>query len=237
MPSRRDGDPRTARGAESARSTTRQRAQLARTPTINDLPTSPPSLDLPRQLLYRALHVLNLGEVMHPKVCVFMVGLPGAGKSRIINLRYVSDHRRGMRKVNTTVVVDLDKEIIHHPEYDPKDPDKLYLHRGRRRTCADARVEARFLSGLTSGTTRRLTSTAPAPTWSARSAGWRKHAKRGSSSRRCTSACQRVQPSCVRRCASRREPREDTDIPEEAQACHRGGPAARRRGGDHRRHI
>ena len=123
-------------------------------------PRPPPAsqLDgLPRRLAYRALHCFAVGEVMHDKVAVFMVGLPGAGKSRVIDLRYVTDHRNGCRKVNSTCIVDLDREIAEHPQYDPADPDKLYLARGQDAyRWADARVEERFLNGLADPRVRRL---------------------------------------------------------------------------------
>mmetsp|Transcript_19096 Transcript_19096/g.48915 ORF Transcript_19096/g.48915 Transcript_19096/m.48915 type:complete len:269 (+) Transcript_19096:45-851(+) len=118
----------------------------------------PPKLgSIGATVLYRCLHVFNLGEVVHPRVAIFMVGLPGSGKSRIINLRYATDHRNGCRAVNSTVVVDLDREIVEHPQYDPKDPDRLYLAGGQDAyKWADARVEERFLSGLANPRVRRL---------------------------------------------------------------------------------
>jgi shikimate kinase len=116
-----------------------------------------PQLPGARRLLYHLLHTFSVGEVMHPRVAVFMVGLPGAGKSRVINLRYASDHRKGLMRVNSTVVVDLDREIVKHPEFDPADPDKLYLAADRSAyKWADERVEARFLSGLADPKVRRL---------------------------------------------------------------------------------
>lgn len=123
-------------------------------------PRPPPASQLnglPRRLAYRALHCFAVGEVMHDKVAVFMVGLPGAGKSRVIDLRYVTDHRNGCRKVNSTCIVDLDREIAEHPQYDAADPDKLYLARGQDAyRWADARVEQRFLNGLADPRVRRL---------------------------------------------------------------------------------
>merc|ERR1719230_706571 len=82
-----------------------------------------------------------------------MIGLPGAGKSRVISHRYGSDPRA----VEQLVVLDLDKEIVQHPEYDPKDPDRLYLSKGREAyKWADARVESKFLAGLSDPRVRRL---------------------------------------------------------------------------------
>ena len=117
----------------------------------------PPKLPGMRGVLYDLLHIFSVGEVMHPKVAVFMVGLPGAGKSRVIDLRYATDHRSGQRRLNSTVVVDLDREIVQHPEFDPADPDKVYLAADRSAYLwADARVEARFLHSLSDPTVRRL---------------------------------------------------------------------------------
>ena len=110
-----------------------------------------------RKLLYHLLHRFSLGEVMHPRVAVFMMGLPGSGKSRVINLRYATDHRRGQRRLNSTVVVDLDAEMALHPKYDPADPDRLYLARGQQAyRWADARVESRFYEGLGNPGVQRL---------------------------------------------------------------------------------
>jgi len=110
-----------------------------------------------QETLYRALHRINLGEVTQARVAVFMVGLPGAGKSRIINLRYVTDHRKGLRKVESTLVLDLDKEIILHPAYDPANPDAVYLAAGQQAyKWADARVEAKYLAGLRDPNIKRL---------------------------------------------------------------------------------
>ena len=118
---------------------------------------SPPKLPGMRGVLYNVLHAFSVGEVMHPRVAVFMYGLPGAGKSRVIDLRYATDHRSGQRRLNSTVVLDLDREIVEHPAFDPTDPDKLYLAADRSAYLwADARVEARFLESLSDSSVRRL---------------------------------------------------------------------------------
>ena len=84
------------------------------------------------------------------------VGLPGAGKSRVINYRYALDPRR-RKPLATTVVLDLDKEIAEHPDFDPANPDKVYLSSDQEvYKWADARVEARFLSGLADPSIKRL---------------------------------------------------------------------------------
>ena len=107
--------------------------------------------------MYHALHLFSLGEVMHPRVAIFMVGLPGAGKSRVINLRYVTDHRRGQRKVDSTIVLDLDKEIVRHFAYDPSDPDAVYLNpKLKAYAWADAEVEVQFLAGLANPSIKRI---------------------------------------------------------------------------------
>jgi predicted ABC-type ATPase len=89
-------------------------------------------------------------------VSTVTVGLPGAGKSRVINYRYVLDRQR-RRKLKSTVVLDLDLEIAQHPQFDPENPDKLYLAGDQEAyRWADARVEARFLSGLGDPSVKRL---------------------------------------------------------------------------------
>jgi shikimate kinase len=109
-----------------------------------------------RSPLYHLLHVLHKGDTVVDRVAVFMIGLPGAGKSRVIAERYALD-RRTHAPLNSTVVLDLDKEMFQHPEYDPKDPDRLYLAKGREAYLwADARVEAQFAAALASGHVKRL---------------------------------------------------------------------------------
>ena len=103
-------------------------------------------------------HTVHRGEVVQPRVAVFMIGLPGSGKSRVIEYRYLLDFRTRQRLAsNSTIVLDLDAELLKHPDFDPKDPDKLYLAAGQQAyKWADARVEERFLHGLQSPLTRRL---------------------------------------------------------------------------------
>ena len=59
-------------------------------------------------------------EQMQRHVAVFMVGLPAAGKSRQITQRYSGRPRMPI------VVVDLDAEMVSHPDYDASDPDSIY---------------------------------------------------------------------------------------------------------------
>jgi len=108
-----------------------------------------------RRAAFAALHnLMRRGEVVQPRVAVFMIGLPGAGKSRVIARRYALSHQK---RRNSTVVLDLDSEIAQHPDYDPTDPDKLYLAGNQLAyKWADARVEARFLAGLSDAKVRRL---------------------------------------------------------------------------------
>lgn len=89
---------------------------------------------------------MSRGEVVQPRVAIFMSGLPGAGKSSVIAHRYV--HHRGKRR-NATLVIDLDSEMAAHPRYDPSNPSSLYLEASQEPyRWADARVEARFKAAL-----------------------------------------------------------------------------------------
>ena len=79
-----------------------------------------------------------------------------AWQSRVIAYRYALD-RRSRKKLNSTVVLDLDKELMSHPLYDPDDPDRLYLDGGREvYKWADARVQAQFRESLADPSVRRL---------------------------------------------------------------------------------
>ena len=126
-------------------------------------PPSPPPLSSAnlrgplRRLAYHLLHsTVHRGEVVHPRVAVFMIGLPGSGKSRVIAYRYLLDFQT-RKTTNSTMVLDLDAELLQHPDYDPRDPDRLYLASGQAAyKWADARVEARFIDGLRNPETRRL---------------------------------------------------------------------------------
>ena len=69
-----------------------------------------------------------------------MAGLPGSGKTRVIDGRY------GLSR-STTLLLDLDTEIIHHPKYDPDDPPAVYASAGAYR-WADERVEEKFQAAL-----------------------------------------------------------------------------------------
>ena len=107
-----------------------------------------------RWLFFQPLHLINRGEVVQPRVAVFMIGLPGAGKSKIIYDRY---ERHLSSRQRTTVVVDLDREMARHPEYDPRDPDRLYLDMSQRAyKWADSRAEAHFAESLSDPKLRRL---------------------------------------------------------------------------------
>lgn len=74
----------------------------------------------------------------------------------MINQRYGQDPR-SHAPLESTVVLDLDKEIVQHPEYDPADPDRLYISHGREAyKWADARVESAWLAGLENGEVKRM---------------------------------------------------------------------------------
>lgn len=107
-----------------------------------------------KRLAYIVLHrAVARGEVVYPRVAVFMIGLPGSGKSRVIKARYQSR----ASQLKTTEVLDLDAEIAQHPEWDENDPDRLYLdHSLNAYSWADARVEARFMTALHDKSVLRL---------------------------------------------------------------------------------
>jgi shikimate kinase len=119
---------------------------------------APPPLDGPlagiKRVAYLMLHkTVARGEVVYPRVAVFMIGLPGSGKSRVIKSRYLL--RRS--QVNSTQVLDLDAEIEQHPEWDDNDPDRVYLdHSLNAYSWADARVEARFRAAVHDQSVLRL---------------------------------------------------------------------------------
>lgn len=89
-------------------------------------------------------------ELLQPRACVFMLGLPAAGKSTVIEERYGHLRRQGLM-----TVVDLDQEITAHPWFDPKDPDAVYHRRGAY-TWAEARTEERFTNALQDPSLRRV---------------------------------------------------------------------------------
>jgi len=100
--------------------------------------------------LYHILRHVSRGELAQPRVVVFMAGLPGAGKSTVVNQRY-QPHRA------STVVVDLDQELALHRRFDPSDPDRLYLEKSRHAyDWADRQVEARFQAALADSSVRRI---------------------------------------------------------------------------------
>jgi len=100
-------------------------------------------------LAFRALHRFSRGDLVHPKVVVFMAGIPGAGKTTVIN-------RRHPRKPSL-LVLDLDAELSTHPRYDPADPDKLYFEGGTKvYEWADKRLEERYTAALQNESMRRI---------------------------------------------------------------------------------
>lgn len=115
------------------------------------LPALAPGLEVmlagPRRMAFNALHLFSRGELVHPHVVVFMSGVPGSGKTTIINQRYSP----------VSVVLDLDRELAGHPRYDPADPDKLYFEGGTAvYDWADQRVETRFQEALGDRRVRRI---------------------------------------------------------------------------------
>ena len=52
-------------------------------------------------------------------------------------------------------VIDLDAEMVAHPQYDPKDPDSVY-RLNEAWTFANARVEANYQAALTNKTLSRV---------------------------------------------------------------------------------
>jgi len=81
-------------------------------------------------------------EILHHHAVVFMVGLPAAGKSTVIESRY--GRLRGRRALK---VIDLDAEMVAHPKYDPDDPDSVYRLQEAYK-WADGMVESRFQEAL-----------------------------------------------------------------------------------------
>ncbi|KAL3896628.1 MAG: hypothetical protein SGPRY_013229, partial [Prymnesium sp.] len=63
-----------------------------------------------------------------------------AGKSRQIDTRYRSRNL-------PLIVLDLDAEMVHHPCYDPQDPDSVYRLQ-EAWSWADAAVERKFQAAL-----------------------------------------------------------------------------------------
>lgn len=110
-----------------------------------------PARELSHRVAYSVLHnVLRRGELLQPRVAVFMVGLPGAGKSRCIDRRYAPG-------TNSTAVVDLDVEIRRHPRFDPADPNALYVEPSQEAYhWADAQVERRFSEAISNPGLRRV---------------------------------------------------------------------------------
>ena len=116
-------------------------------------PNEPPLPRLPirQRIAYHVLHRFSRGELVEPKVVVFMAGLPGAGKTTIINRRYQPSSRW-----SSTVVLDLDSEMCSHPRYDPADPDQIYTERGNAPYAwADKRIEAKFVTALAAAPSSR----------------------------------------------------------------------------------
>lgn len=128
---------------------------LQRTPSkppVGPLDDGPIARWGPRQLAFRLLQRVDRGELVQPRVAIFMSGLPGAGKSTFIDRRYRP------KKVLSTRVLDLDSELVQHPRFDPSDPDKLYTQRGAKRAYAWAnrRIERQFHAALADRSVRRL---------------------------------------------------------------------------------
>ncbi|KAJ8599019.1 hypothetical protein CTAYLR_007692 [Chrysophaeum taylorii] len=81
------------------------------------------------------------------RVAVFMAGLPGSGKTRII---------QGLYGATTgTTILDLDREMRAHPLYDPTRPAKVYEARGAY-DWANDRVERRFQAAVRDDAVSRI---------------------------------------------------------------------------------
>jgi len=110
-----------------------------------------PIIAAPRRIAYALLRHVSRGELAQPRVVVFVCGLPGAGKSTLIERRYGRCNHR-------TVVLDLDHELTQHPRFNPADPEALYHGRLGRAAYkwADERVEARYREALSEHGLRRV---------------------------------------------------------------------------------
>ena len=74
---------------------------------------------------------------------VFLAGLPGSGKTRIIEARFGLLRESGMSREPGTTILDLDREMVDHPEFLPDAPHLVYDVEGAYE-WADNRVESRF---------------------------------------------------------------------------------------------
>lgn len=66
----------------------------------------------------RVHHGAGAGNA-HPHTMLFMCGIPGAGKTRVLKTLY------GLDRVS---LLDLDVCMKAHPQYDPADPAKIYAN-------------------------------------------------------------------------------------------------------------
>jgi shikimate kinase len=110
-----------------------------------------------------------MGTPERRREAIFLAGMPGSGKTRVIEQRYghrlvgmpggsLTDAERAYRLWDSsegscrdgearTAILDLDREMVEHPLYAPEDPAAVYNVEGAY-DWADLRVEERFRKAL-----------------------------------------------------------------------------------------
>ena len=84
-----------------------------------------------------------------------MAGIPGSGKTRIIEKRFGLLRDTGGSSHEGTLILDLDREMRAHPAYDPEARHTVYGVKGAYE-WADERVEERFQEAIQSPLLTRI---------------------------------------------------------------------------------
>ena len=124
-----------------------------------------------------SVQLATMGTPERRREAIFLAGMPGSGKTRVIEQRYghrlvgmpggsLTDAERAYRLWDSsegscsdgearTAILDLDREMVEHPLYAPEDPAAVYNVEGAY-DWADLRVEERFRKALADPSVGRI---------------------------------------------------------------------------------